>query len=943
LEDRCLLSTFLVTNTNDTGPGSLRQAILDANVAQGQNTVAFAIPGDGVHTIQPSQSLPAITSPLVIDGTTQPGYAGRPLIDLSGAVAGSGTNGLTIQAGNSAVKGLIVEAFGRYGIFLQRGDNNVVAGNHIGTDASGTAASPNSEGVVIQSRGNTIGGTSAADRNVISGNRDDGVEMLSAGNNLIAGNYIGTDVTGTAAVPNRIGVYNSLLSTIGGTESGAGNLISGNTGDGVQLGNGNLVAGNFIGTDVTGTAALCNGGWGITNPDGGGVSNNTIGGPTASARNLITGNMQGGIQLGGNAVAISNRIQGNYLGTDVTGTTALPDGPIGVSIIGGLHNTIGGTAAGAGNLISGHSEYGIELSGFGTNVIQGNYVGTDVTGTHALRNIYGIYVDTESDDTIGGTDPGAGNVISGNFEGVVVFARFFSLGNHVIQGNYIGTDPSGTARVSNQVGLALLLAAHNLVGQNNPAARNVIADPVEVFSNDNDLESNYFGVDATGTRLLGTGGLFVGGDNNRIGGTAPGAGNLITYASISGSGNLMQGNYVGTDYTGTVGLPGGYGLEVAGSNNTIGGTVTAARNLIASSAHSGLTLDGPGNLVEGNFIGTDVSGMVALGNSADGVHVTGDNNVIGGTVAGAGNLISGNAGFGIVLSSSGNVIQGNDIGTDVTGTAPLGNRLGGVGVADLSVRRSGSLIGGEMAGAGNTIAFNGGDGVLVGFYTPGITIEGNAIFANANLGIELSEDGNNNQASPTLQSATSDGQTTTVVGTLLSTPNTTFTLEFFANDPSDCDEGASFLGSIPVTTDADGQANFTAVLDVAVALGQFITATATDAGGNTSEFSACQEVTGAVARVHSLATLTVATAVRLPGQSLRSPPEGDVTPDHRATAEAVLAARALDNYFQTSGRSADWDGRAARVLRGVSAMADQSGGTGWESFLVPDSTGLAGR
>src|SRR5437016_6318317 len=161
-------ATFTVTNTNDSGLGSLRQAIIDSNSTAGQkDTIAFNIPGTGVRTIAPLSSLPLITDPVVIDGTTQPGFAGTPIIDLNGASAG-GTFGLILSSGSSTVRGLVINRFNGSAITL-RGIDNAVEGNFIGTDATGKVALSNGgAGVLINgpSSGNRIGGTTIGARNI---------------------------------------------------------------------------------------------------------------------------------------------------------------------------------------------------------------------------------------------------------------------------------------------------------------------------------------------------------------------------------------------------------------------------------------------------------------------------------------------------------------------------------------------------------------------------------------------------------------------------------------------------------------------------------------------------------------------------------------------------------------------------------------------------------
>ena len=225
----------------------------------------------------------------------------------------------------------------------------------------------------------------------------------------------------------------------------------------------------------------------------------------------------------------------------------------------------------------------------------------------------------------------------------------------------------------------------------------------------------------------------------------------------------------------------------------------------------------------------------------------------GRTTAEARNVISGNdragvaiiGGTGGVGDPTGNLVQGNFIGTDVTGQFDLGN--GGPGVG-LTIGASENTIGGVSVGSGNVIAFNDGDGVLLETTirpTHGNAILSNSIFSNTELGIDLSPGANSDQNFPVLSSAISQSGTTTIEGTLDGQPGTTFRLEFFSNnacDPSGRGEGKFFLGSANVTTDGEGEVGFAKSFDVDLPEGRWVTATATDPGGNTSEFSQC--VTG---------------------------------------------------------------------------------------------------
>jgi hypothetical protein len=658
--------TYTVTNTNDAGTGSLRQAIIDANAhanldASTPDLIHFNITsGTGPFTIAPTSALPTITDPVIIDGLTQAGascssWPPALKIILDGVSAGE-ANGLNITTGNSTVRGLVIHRFrdatpaftDGNGIKITSGGNNQIECCFLGTEITGTSLTGSSSfGVRIESANNTVGGTATSKRNLISGH--DSHEIIitgaSATGNVVANNFIGVNASGAADVT-------------GGTDAGAGVLIES------------------------------------------GASNNTIGGTSTSARNIISTNGSEGVSITINGGTPNNNfVQGNYIGTDVTGTVNL--------------NT-------------------------GTN-----------------QQITGVRIES-GNNTVGGTAAGAGNLISANRgDGIAILAS-----SNTVQGNLIGTDASGTADLGNE------------------------SNGVLIFN--------------------------------------------------------------------------------GASNNVIGGTSTAARNIISGNDASGVKFMDSGtssNFVQGNYIGTDVNGMAALANG-EGVILSNSatNNTIGGLVAGARNLISGNTGSGVFFQNtgSGNVIQGNFIGTDATGAAALANGLSGV---DIGFGSSDNAVGGTASGAGNVIAFNTQDGVSITGPTIPInnSVLGNAIFSNGNLGIDLGDNGvtandlgdgdtgaNNLQNFPVLNCAHPSGGNTVVKGSLNSTANTQFTLEFFSNsaaDPSGFGEGETFQLSTTVTTDGTGNVNFTVSLPTALALGQFVSATATDPSGNTSEFSKSIAVT----------------------------------------------------------------------------------------------------
>ena len=473
------------SNTSDSvcndgaGNCTLRAAVQQANATAGADTINFQL-GTGVQTIVLGTSLPDVTDPVVIDGTSQPGYAGTPLVELNGTNAGAVTAALNINAGGSAVRGLVVNRFNGHGIRLASAGGNIVAGNFIGTNAAGTAAQANSgHGVFIDgSPNNNVGGTSAAERNVISGNTLDGVRIFQGSGNQVQGNYIGTDAAGVAAVSNRrdgVNILNSTNNVVGGDTAAARNVISGNASSGVAIdavagapipvSSGNVIKGNYVGMNAAGTAALPNVASGVF--DGG--LKTVVGGLTSSPGtapgNLISGQFNNLDILGTGAL-----VQGNLIGLDVTGTPTL--NLFGNNILSaGPNAVIGGTQPGARNVISG-GNVGIGITNLGTaTLIQGNYIGTDLSGTAARGNsLAGITIDAPGCQ-IGGASPGAGNVISGNRTGIWLRGT-----DSTVQGNFIGTDASGASPLPNELdGVYISEAVRSRIGGTEAGAGNRIA------------------------------------------------------------------------------------------------------------------------------------------------------------------------------------------------------------------------------------------------------------------------------------------------------------------------------------------------------------------------------------------------------------------------------------------------------------------------------------
>ena len=548
----------IVTQTGDSGYGSLRNAINFANNAPG-TTIRFAIPTsdpyyvNGVFSIQPTSALPTlIADGTVIDGTSQPGFAGTPLIELNGVGAPAGTNGLLIQAAKCTVKSLIVNHFND-GIQFRNATaaNNLVQGCYIGTDAGGTKAAPNTaSGVAFLAGAHdiTIGGTTAAARNVISGNVN-GIWIADSGSaNIVSGNYIGTDKTGQLAVPNTDrGVMilgGAHDNTIGGTAVGARNVIAGNRWVGVGMADpgtsGNKVLGNYIGLDVNAAAALGNGGDGVSIWNQ--ATNNVIGGSTVAARNVISGNGSSGIGIG-NLGTKTNLVQGNYVGTDQTGTVAVPNAHEGIILYGGTQqNTIGGMATGTGNLISGNTLRGIFIgdSSTNSNLVRGNLIGTDVSGTAKLGNGYEgiLLIGGASKNTIGGSTATARNVISGNQR-----SGFYIVGvgtnSNLIQGNSIGTDAGGTLKLGNNGDGLILLggAGKTVIGGTATGEENRIA-----FNNSNGVnvvDSATQGTAIRGNAIYSNGRLAI----DLAGGTQDNAGVTTNDSKDADSGPNNLQNY----------------------------------------------------------------------------------------------------------------------------------------------------------------------------------------------------------------------------------------------------------------------------------------------------------------------------------------------------------------------------------------------------------------
>jgi hypothetical protein len=505
-------AAWLVNTLADSGSGSFREALAGAATGDRIEFDAAVFPPETPGIIFPLSELPHIyADDLTIDAID------RGVILDGSSLPITITTGLILHADSTTIQGLQVQGFHNDGIVLNGatnsligGDrlagegnvisgngwrgirlsdpgtyNNVIAGNIVGTDASGMVAMPNGEsGVLVESgaRDNTIGGVLPGYGNLISGNVGPGISIMGNGSdrNVVQGNLIGPDLSGDGTLGNGTGVnlYQGPNDTlVGGDSVGARNVIAGNSGSGINItgisANDTQIQGNYIGVNPSGTLSLSNG-WGVSIRSG--AKRSVVGGETPEQRNIISGNQDGGVLIE-DSNTTDSVIQGNYIGADPTGTVAIPNLGHGLRIANSTDSLIGGaggvdSCTGACNLISGNLGAGIAVvGGLSTgNTIQGNYVGTDWTGEEALGNSQqGVRVDVNaSNNEVGGELPGDGNLIRFNQEGGVILAKTTSA--NVLTGN----------RIDDNQGVAIRYRPGNTLGINTCSGNEL--NLVEVFA-----------------------------------------------------------------------------------------------------------------------------------------------------------------------------------------------------------------------------------------------------------------------------------------------------------------------------------------------------------------------------------------------------------------------------------------------------------------------------
>lgn len=615
---------------------------------------------------------------------------------------------------------------------------------------------------------------------------------------------------------------------------------------------GNTVSGCYLGIDPTGTVAVTNGI--VPMQISGGAISNTIGGTTAAARNIISGSFFQGVMIR-DAGTRFNTVAGNYIGLNATGTAALTNTYAGVEIFNGAQsNLIGGFTAASRNIISGNPFQGVFISGPTTigNTVAGNYIGLNPAGTAAISNaLAGVEISSGASGNI----IGPSNVISGNGQDGIVINN---TSNNVVRGNFIGLNAAGTAAIGNTwAGVDLYYGAQS----NSINGGNVISGNGQdgvVFNGtgtrNNFLQGNLIGLNPAGTTAIGNNwagvDFYYGPQFNLVGGNVPAARNIISGNGHDGvvlSGgvtvsNVVAGNFIGLNAAGTAAVSNAWsGVELyyGPQANVIGGSLSSAGNVISGNGQDGVLLNGTGtinNFVQGNLVGLNAVGNAPVANVWSGVEIYNGpaGNLIGG-YGGARNFISGNGNNGIYIdfANNGNTVQGNTIGLDAANSTIIPNAYAPIGI----YLACSNLIGGVTVGAANLISGSTADGIQV-FYSNSTnnTIRGNSIFNNAGTAILLYSGGNNGLAAPTLSSAIV-GTNTVVSGSYSGANGAVYQLDFYADAPPAASaEAMTYLGTKSVTG-TGGSAAFIANLGALLPAGRAVTATATDPAGNTSQVS----------------------------------------------------------------------------------------------------------
>ncbi len=782
LEDRKLLATLTVISSADRGPGSLREAIENANFFPGPDVIQFALPNNDT-IIRPLTELPAVTEPLTIDATTQPGYAGKPIVELSGERAIGFVYGLKLAGGNSLVSGLAIHSFPAIGIFISGPGNNHITRNYVGIDSGFTAKANRFIGIAIDnSPKNVIGGTTT-EGNVISGNSVEGIriEGSAATGNKVQGNKIGTNPNGDQAVPNElegIVIFNDAKGNIVGVDSDGlndsqeGNLISGNNRNGIRIysSQNNIVAGNVIGLAANLSASLANKENGVvidnniselvSNSSGNLIGSNGDGQSDELERNWIGGNLLSGVRID---QSTQNQVSGNTIGGSAEGQGLLGNGVDGILVSNNASNNLIGVkdGVGKGNVISGNGRNGVMIFGSTSNSIGGNYIGVTSSGDKPLPNSgRGIQIESGSNLNVVGTndnglfDSSERNVVSGNTMDGIAIA--FQSTQNVIAGNYIGTNANGLTSVRNGLSGVVLSTqtSNNTVGTKTSSPA-----------------------------------------NSSAGNLISGNGQYGVQLEFQTGRNNVSGNRIGTDVSGNQAIPnvsGGVRLTSRSFENVIGGLLRHQQNKISGNTGYGVLIEQGAfvNGIYGNAIGL-AANQSALGNTLGGIRI----DDAGGNFIGA--PLSGNT---IAYNSKSAIV--------VTGPFATGNRI-----------TTNSIFGNE-----------------------GIPIDLGNDLTTPNDPLDFDSGPNTLINTPSVLYAASDGVQTIVVGTFGSEPLSTQQVESYVSADGERDARDNLGRSEPVKLNAQGQGVWLTSTAASTNVGLNVSAMATSSNGNSSEFSASKTV-----------------------------------------------------------------------------------------------------
>jgi CSLREA domain-containing protein len=775
-----------VACNSTAGTCTLRAAIEEANASAAADVINFSIAPAGAKTITPATQLPLITNPVTINGTTQPGFSGAPVIEINGSLI-SGSTGLSLQGSSngSTIRGLVINRLTNTIELFSA--NNVVVGNYLGTDLTGTLALGNAVGVIITSSGNRVGGLVAADRNIISANNPDGIQLLGGGaqNNLVQGNYIGLDATGTADLGNvsqGISMFGGASNnTIGGTVAGAGNVISGNDNEGVRIesgGTGNLVQGNYIGTNAAGTAAIGNTREGVH--IFGAASNNVVGGSVA-ARNVISGNLRQGIRIQ-DLNTNNNLVACNYIGTNAAGTAGVPNQIGGIAVTGqAADNTIGGPAG--GNVIAFNTNWdgiSVESSATGTAILGNSVYSNQQSGIDLLPNA-GI----TSNDLL---DADTG---SNNLQNFPALSAAMSVGGNVQIAGSLMSAASTTYRIEFFANTAAILdegerflgaisiatnASGNAVFGTTFAAAVAPGEYVTATATDPGNNTSEF----SAPRLV-VGSLLVTTTADTSDGNTASVAGLVANPGADGGISLREAILAANGTAGPDTI--GFGIPLADAghlyyqNDAIGGALTSIQPTTladtASATSPAITdfdPDFPAGLARSWYriqpasLLPIVTGPLTIDGTTQPGFVTGGPvvEIVGTsngtaftarcfTIPGAtstttirGLVINMWGGEAITSSATSTVVQGNYIGTDPSGTLARGNGRS-LSSAGIYIGANGGQIGGLTGAERNVISGNLSDGawidasnvVVQGNYI-GTDVTGAAALGNGYSGVVLS-------------------------------------------------------------------------------------------------------------------------------------------------------------------------------------------------------------